>query len=89
MAVDAGGNVYVADTYNNRIQKFTDDGTFVTKWGSEGSSEGQFSLPFGVAVDDLGNIYVADNHNQRIQKFRPASAAASPAIRDCMKAERR
>jgi len=34
LAVDSGGYVYVADTYNHRIQKLTSDGQFVTKWGS-------------------------------------------------------
>ena len=33
IAIDPSGNVYVADTNNNRIQKFTDNGTFITKWG--------------------------------------------------------
>jgi len=63
------GNVYVADTGNHRIQKFTPDGTFVTKWGSQGRGDGQFKKPFGVAVDSSGNVYVADTNNHRIQKF--------------------
>ena len=40
--VDSSGNVYVADSGNSRIQKFTSDGKFITKWGSEGSQTGQF-----------------------------------------------
>ena len=35
IAIDSSGNVFVADTANHRIQKFTNSGTFVTKWGSE------------------------------------------------------
>ncbi len=70
VAVDSSGNVYVADTSNNRIQEFTSTGLFVTKWGSSGSSDGQFNSPEGVAVDPTsGNVYVADQVNQRIQKF--------------------
>ena len=42
---------------------------FVTKWGSYGSEDGQFIIPWGVAVDSSGNVYVADNENHRIQKF--------------------
>jgi len=61
--------VYVADTFNNRIQKFSSTGTFITKWGSEGSGDGQFNWPLGVAVDNYGNVYVADSNNNRIQKF--------------------
>ena len=69
VAVDSSGNVYVADTGNNRIQKFDSSGGFIAKWGSSGSGDGQFSYPSGVAVDSSGNVYVADTSNQRIQKF--------------------
>ena len=53
----------------NRIQKFDSTGGFITKWGSEGSGDGQFYDPYGVAVDSSGNVYVADSYNNRIQKF--------------------
>ena len=69
VAVDSGGNVYVADKWNHRVQKFTSAGVFSTKWGSEGSGNGQFSLPSAIAVDSSGNVYVADTGNNRIQKF--------------------
>jgi len=69
VAVDSYGNVYVADTYNHRIQKFSSSGTFITKWGSQGTGDGQFYSPSGVAVDSSGNLYVADTKNHRIQKF--------------------
>ncbi len=72
MAVDSSGNVYVSDIGNSRIQKFTSTGTFITKWGSGGSGDGQFYYPFGVTVDSSGNVYVADTFNNRIQKFKPA-----------------
>jgi DNA-binding beta-propeller fold protein YncE len=69
LAVDSSGNVYVADTGNNRIQKFDLDGNYITKWGSYGTGDGQFSTPSDVAVDSLGNVYVADTDNHRVQKF--------------------
>ncbi len=69
VAVDPDGNVYVGDTDNNRIQKFTSAGVFLSKWGSYGSGDGQFYYPEGVAVDADGNVYVADTDNNRIQKF--------------------
>ncbi|MGH9909757.1 MAG: Ig-like domain-containing protein, partial [Nitrososphaerales archaeon] len=61
--------VYVPDQNNNRIQKFNSTGAFVSKFGSSGSGNGQFTFPQGVAVDSSGNIYVADTFNDHIQKF--------------------
>jgi len=72
LAVDSGGNVYVADENNHRIQKFTSAGVFITQWGVYGSGDGQFDEPSGVAVDSDGNVYVADEGNDRVQKFTPA-----------------
>lgn len=63
------GNVYVADTYGNQIQVFTADGTFVTRWGSRGSDEGQFVYPYGIAISASEEVYVADTVNDRVQKF--------------------
>lgn len=67
--VDTAGHVYVADSNGDRIQKFDESGTFLTKWGTPGSGNGQFNDPFGIAVDASGNVYVADTFNHRIQKF--------------------
>jgi tripartite motif-containing protein 71 len=68
-ATDAAGNVYVADTSNHQIKKFTSDGTFVSKWGTQGTADGQFNSPQGIAIDVDGNVYVTDLGNSRIQKF--------------------
>ena len=64
-----GGNVYVADGNNSRIQRFTTDGAFVLKWGSFGSANNQLGSPTDVATDSAGNVYVADAGNYRVQKF--------------------
>src|SRR5438309_1407389 len=69
VAVDAGGNVYVGDSGNHRIQVFTSTGTYLTEWGGFGSGNGQLNVPFGVAVDASGNVYVVDENNYRIQVF--------------------
>src|SRR5438093_50008 len=69
VATDAAGNVFVADYYNHRIQKFTGTGTYLTQWGSFGSGDGQFVAPVGVATDAAGNVFVADTYNHRVQKF--------------------
>lgn len=69
IALDGSGRIYVADTYNNRIQVFDSDGAYLAQWGSSGSGSGQFASPNGIAMDHAGNIYVADLGNHRIQKF--------------------
>lgn len=69
IAYDPKGFVYVADTLNDRIQKFLPGGGFLTKWGSWGSEEEQFQYPQGTAIDANGDIYIADSANNRIQKF--------------------
>jgi DNA-binding beta-propeller fold protein YncE len=72
IAINSSGYVYVSDTGNNRIQKFTSDGTFLTAWGSKGSGEGQFIQPQGIAIDSQNNMYVTDFDNHRIQVFAPS-----------------
>jgi len=67
--MDADENIYVADMYNHRIQKFASNATYIRQWGSEGSGDGEFKWPSGIAIDQTGNIYVADTYNHRIQKF--------------------
>jgi len=69
IAIDSSGHVYVADSQNHRIQKFTSSGQFITKWGSSGSGNGQLNWPRGIALDSSGNVYVVDSQNHRIQKF--------------------
>jgi hypothetical protein len=69
VAVDGSGNVFVVDTRNYRVQKFTNAGTFLTKWGSFGGGPGQFALPQGVAVDGSGNVFVTDTFNNFIAMF--------------------
>jgi streptogramin lyase len=69
VAVDATGNVWVADRANSRIQKFNSKGEYLAKFGSQGTGNGQLDNPASLAVDAAGNIWVADKFNRRIQKF--------------------
>ena len=81
VAADRSGNIYVADSGNNRVQVFDANGTFVREWGStckldtgEGcvdGGRGQFNEPWGIAVGDDGSVYVSDTWNHRVQKFTP------------------
>ncbi len=69
IAVDSEGNVYVADTFNMRVQVFNADGEFVTMWGKPGSSAGNFMRPKGIAVDRDDHIYVVDTEFNNVQVF--------------------
>jgi DNA-binding beta-propeller fold protein YncE len=71
IAVDPRGNVLVADTNNNRIQKFSPAGVFLGIIGQSGSAQGELKEPSGIAIDQSGNMYVADTGNNRVQKLKP------------------
>ena len=73
VAVDTNNNMYIVDKNNFRILKYDSEGNFVTKWGSEGTGNGEFQTPYGVATyDDFFDgiyVYVSDSFNNCIQKF--------------------
>jgi len=68
IAVDDERNIYVADTGNSRIQKFTNNGEFLSSFGTHGIEDGEFQSPVGIAVYE-NNIYVVDDKLNNIQKF--------------------
>jgi len=83
VAVDSGGNVYVADEGNNIIRKLVPSGTnwvvstIAGQAGSSGSADGtnsdaRFNEPYGVAIDNDGNVYVADKYSCIIRKLTPS-----------------
>src|ERR1039457_5442660 len=87
VAVDSGGNVYVADTGNNAIRKITPAGMVTTLAGTPrpcnpdnnhlASADGmgraaKFVSPIGLAVDSAGNVYVADENSYKVRKVTSA-----------------
>ncbi|MGH2614454.1 MAG: 6-bladed beta-propeller [Thermomicrobiales bacterium] len=74
IAVDGDGNVYGADTGNHRVQKFDNDGTFVTNWGSADDEQDplgndEFAFPQGIDIAPGGNVLVTDHNHFRVQTF--------------------
>jgi uncharacterized protein (TIGR03437 family) len=84
VATDSAGNVYIADSVNNRIRKVTPGGIITTiagttVYGYSGDGgpalEAQMFSPRGVAVDANGNVYIADTGNDAIRQLTPLSPA--------------
>lgn len=77
VAVAPDGSVYVADTWNHRIQHFSAEGEFLDTFGFFGQAETAFAMwgPRDVAVDDSGRVYVSDTGNKRILVFSDSGEA--------------
>lgn len=78
VTVDTHGDVWVADTHNNRVQHFDGSGTFLTMWGSSGTGDGEFDRPSDIAFDPgADTVYVVDLYNHRVQRFTRAGVFVS------------
>jgi len=71
IAFDKDGNIYVLDSGNHRIQKFSQDGKYLATIGNAGEGPGEFQYPFSFDIDSEGYLYVSDSGNQRIQVLKP------------------
>ncbi len=79
VAVDGAGNLYIADSHNDRIRRVDPSGTIVTfagggdAFGDGGPAlEAQLDFPADLAVDGAGNVYIADALNRRIRRVDPS-----------------
>jgi PKD repeat protein len=88
VAVDAAGNVYIADQLNDRVRKVTATGVIATIAGTGDAgfagdggqaTSAQLRNPFGVAVDVVGNVYIADRDNHRVRRVDAAGVITSVA----------
>lgn len=81
LAVDASGNLFVADSLLNRVIEYSNAGAYMTEFGNGGGSgDGQFAQAVGVAVDQFGNVFVADEGNSRIEEFSPVPEPSAISI---------
>jgi len=80
IALDAGGNLWVADKGNNRVQQFGPDGERLQAFGERGTGPGQFINPTGVDVNCQGTLTVTDTKNNRVQQFALAAPAAAACV---------
>jgi tripartite motif-containing protein 71 len=71
LAIAPGGDIYVADTGNNRVVELSPAGGVLNVWGSKGAADGRFKAPVGVAVDAASDVYVLDSENNRVQELDP------------------
>ncbi|MBI4329951.1 MAG: SMP-30/gluconolactonase/LRE family protein [Chloroflexi bacterium] len=70
-------HVYVVSSANHQVVEYTSTGQQLASWGSQGSADGQFQSPYGIAVDSSGYVYVADTGNHRVQKFTSSGTFVS------------
>jgi RHS repeat-associated protein len=74
VALDGEGNLWVADAGNSRVEEFSPEGIYRSKFGTLGSGNGELSKPWGVAFDAEGHIWVSDTGNNRLQEFSSAGS---------------
>jgi sugar lactone lactonase YvrE len=71
IALDAAGNIYILDSGNCRIQKFSPEGKFLMSIGRTGQGPGEFANPTSIDVDSKGFVYVVDSNQNRLVVFKP------------------
>jgi streptogramin lyase len=90
VAVDGLGNIYALGSFSNAVFKFTPDGKYQTRFGSDGDQPGQFRAPSAIAVDGNGRVYVSDfkgiqvfdGNGRYLTVFNPPGTASGMVFND-------
>lgn len=90
VAVDGLGNIYALGTFNNAVFKFSPEGKYLTRFGSDGDQPGQFRGPSAIAVDGKGRVYVSDfkgiqvfdGNGRYLTVFNPGGSASGMVFND-------
>jgi len=71
IALDSQGNIYILDSGNHRVQKFTPGGEYITTIGNKGQGPAEFVYPLSLDVDSKGYLHISDPGNKRVQVLKP------------------
>jgi len=71
IAMDSAGNIYILDSGNQRIQKFSPEGKYVATIGRKGQGPGEFTSPSSLDIDSKGYLYVLDSNQRKLQILTP------------------
>jgi sugar lactone lactonase YvrE len=90
VAVDGLGNIYALGSFNNAVFKFSPEGKYLTRFGSDGDQPGQFRAPSAIAVDGKGRVYVSDfkgiqvfdGNGRYLAVFDPGGTASGMVFND-------
>jgi YD repeat-containing protein len=82
IAVNAAGDLYVADSGDDRIEEFTPSGSYMTQFSDKGAGSGQLVEPEGIAINTAGDLYIVDEGNSRLEEWAPEPNVGNEGARE-------